>query len=114
MVLLDIKHTDDEEHKKLTGVTNKNILAFAEFLSENGVKTWIRHVLVTGITDFDEQLIKLRKFTDKLKTVEKVEVLPYHTMGEIKYKKMGIEYPLRGVNPPAPERIENAKKILCE
>ncbi len=114
LVLLDIKHTDDEEHKKLTGVTNKNILAFAEFLSENGVKTWIRHVLVTGITDFDEQLIKLRKFTDKLKTVEKVEVLPYHTMGEIKYKKMGIEYPLRGVNPPAPERIENAKKILCE
>jgi len=114
LVLLDIKHIADEGHKKLTGVSNKNVLAFAHFLSANGKATWIRHVLVPGITDDDKLLEELGEFIDGLKTVEKVEVLPYHTMGEVKYEKLGREYKLKGVEPPTAERIENAKKILCK
>ena len=112
LVLLDIKHVDDEECIRLTGKSNKNTLAFAKYLSEKGVKMWIRHVLVPEKTDKDEWLIKTREFIDTLKTVEKVEVLPYHTMGVNKYEKLGYDYPLKGVTPPSKERIENAKKIL--
>jgi len=112
LVLLDIKHIDEAEHKKLTGHSNKNALDFAKYLSDNGKNIWIRHVLVDGITDNDEYLYKLKEFLNGLKTVKKVEVLPYHTMGVVKYGKLGIEYPLKGVCPPTKERIENAKKIL--
>ncbi len=112
LVLLDIKHIDEKEHIALTGFSNKSALSFAKFLSEVNKDTWIRHVLVPGITDKDEYLWELKKFLSGLKNVKKVEVLPYHTMGEVKYEKLGIEYPLKGVLPPTAERIENAKKIL--
>ncbi len=112
LVLLDIKHIDDEKHRALTGRSNKNTLEFAEFLSEMGVKTWIRHVIVTGYTDDDESLNRLKSFIDNLKNVEKTEVLPYHSMGEVKYVKLGIEYPFKGMIPPADDRINNARKIL--
>ncbi len=112
LVLLDIKHIDEDEHKALTGFSNKRTLDFAQFLSENGKKMWIRHVLVPDITDKDEYLQKLKQFISGLKTVERVEVLPYHTMGEVKYEKLGLPYPLKGVQPPAKQRIENAHKIL--
>ena len=87
---------------------------FAKFLSDHGKRTWIRHVLVPGITDDDESLEKLRAFIDTLASVEKVEVLPYHTMGEVKYEKLGIPYPLKGVQPPVKERVMNAKRLLTE
>lgn len=112
LVLLDIKHIDDGEHIKLTGRSNKNILAFARYLSDLGKPVWIRHVLVPGITDNDEYLHRLKAFLSTLTNVEKVEVLPYHTMGEVKYNKLGIDYPLKGVQPPSPERVKNAKEIL--
>lgn len=112
LVLLDIKHIDDTEHKKLTGHGNANVLDFARFLSDNGKDMWIRHVLVSGITDNDEYLYKLKEFINTLKTVKKVEVLPYHSMGEVKYEKLGIPYPLKGAIPPSKERVENAVRIL--
>lgn len=112
LYLLDIKHIDDDKHRMLTGVTNKHTLAFAKYLSESGKKMWIRHVLVPGITDDDDALIRLKEFIDTLKTVEKVEVLPYHTMGVPKYEKLGIDYPLKGVEPPSKERVMNAKRLL--
>ena len=112
LLLLDIKHIDDEDHKKLTGHTNKNILDCARYLSDQGIKMWIRHVLVPGITDKDEYLIRTREFIDTLKTVTKVEVLPYHTLGAYKWKELGIPYKLEGVEPPTEDRIQNAKKIL--
>ena len=112
LVMRDIKHIDDEEHKKLTGHTNKNILDCARYLSDQGIKMWIRHVLVPGITDKDEYLIRTREFIDTLKTVTKVEVLPYHTLGAYKWKELGIPYKLEGVEPPTEDRIQNAKKIL--
>ena len=112
LVLLDIKHIDDGEHRKLTGHSNENILAFARYLSDISKPVWIRHVLVPGITDDDGYLNKLKDFINTLKNVQKVEVLPYHTMGAVKYKKLGIDYPLEGVQPPAQDRIKNAKEIL--
>ncbi|MDE7306455.1 MAG: radical SAM protein, partial [Clostridia bacterium] len=112
LVLLDIKHIDEAEHKALTGQSNKNTLDFAKLLSESGKDIWIRHVLVSGITDDDNYLKKLKEFIGTLKTVKNIEVLPYHKMGEAKYEKLGIPYPLKGLNPPEYERVENARIIL--
>jgi pyruvate formate lyase activating enzyme len=112
LFLLDIKHIDSEGHKALTGQDNANTLAFAKFLSERKKSTWIRHVLVPGITDDDEQLQKLKQFVDGLSSVEKIEVLPYHTLGVVKYEKLGMEYPLKDVSAPDKERVLNAKRIL--
>lgn len=114
LFLLDIKHIDEEAHKTLTGHSNTAPLAFAKYLSDHGKPMWIRHVLVPGITDIDEQLTRLRDFLDTLETVEKVEVLPYHTMGKVKYENLGMAYPFEGVEPPTKECIQNAKKILQE
>ena len=114
LFLLDIKHIEDEACKDLTGQSNQNTLAFAKFLNENKKKIWIRQVLVTGVTDEDESLKKTRAFIDELSFVERVEVLPYHSMGEVKYEKLGIEYPFKGMQPPTKERVQNAKRILCE
>ena len=113
LVLLDVKHIDPEEHKKLTAWDNKNVLAFAKHLSDIGKPMWIRHVLVPGITDKDEYLTNLSTFIRGLKNVEKVEVLPYHTMGVVKYERLGLSYPLEGVQPPTAERVREAKQILC-
>lgn len=112
LFMLDIKHIDDEEHKKLTGQTNKNILDMAQYLSKNGKKMWIRHVLVPEITTDERYLNQLREFIDTLKTVDRVEVLPYHTLGVFKWKELGIPYQLEGVEPPTEEQIECAKRIL--
>lgn len=113
LVLLDIKHINPQEHKALTGRDNDNILAFAKHLSDIGKPMWIRHVLVPGITDNDEYLTQLSTFINSLDTVEKIEVLPYHTMGVVKYKNLGLDYPLEGIQPPTAERVKNAKQILC-
>ncbi|MBR5439712.1 MAG: pyruvate formate lyase-activating protein [Clostridia bacterium] len=112
LYLLDIKHIDDNKHKELTGVSNKNTLNFAKWLDKLGKKMWIRHVVVDGYTDDNEQLLKLSAFIKTLNNVEKIEVLPYHTMGTVKYQKMGIKYALEGVNPPSKERIIEVKNIL--
>ena len=112
LVLLDVKHIDDKAHRELTGMSNENTLAFAKFLSDHGKATWIRYVLVPTKTDDDGAMKRLKAFIDTLQSVEKVEVLPYHTMGEVKYQKLGYEYPLKGVEPPTKERVENARKIL--
>ena len=112
LVLLDIKHIDDNEHIKLTGKSNKNVLAFAKYLSNNNVHMWIRHVLVPGITLNDEYLKKTKDFIDTLNTVDKVEVLPYHTMGVAKYKNLGIPYRLEGVEAPTKEEVRHAKYLL--
>jgi len=112
LVLLDIKHIDDEACKVLTGKSNKNTLAFAKFLSEHNKPMWIRQVLVPNYTDNEESLQRTRAFIQTLTSVEKIEVLPYHTMGVVKYEKLGIAYPLDGVEPPKKERVLQAKRIL--
>lgn len=111
-VLLDIKEIDSEKHKWLTGWGNENILDCAKYLSGQGVSMWIRHVLVPGITDSEEELRKTREFIDTLKTVKKVEILPYHTLGIFKYENMHIPYTLKDVPEPTAESVRRAKEIL--
>lgn len=112
LLLLDIKHIDDEQHKILTGHSNQNILDMARYLSDTGKPVWIRHVLVPERSDKDEYLMRLNEFIQTLSNVEKVEVLPYHTLGAYKWKELGMEYPLEGIDPPTKDRIENANRIL--
>ena len=112
LVLLDLKHIDSNAHKELTGHKNENILAFAKLLSKMGKPMWVRHVLVPTINADEENLKKLRAFIDTLDNVEKIEVLPYHTMGKSKYEKLNIAYPLDGVDVPTKDQVELANKIL--
>jgi pyruvate formate lyase activating enzyme len=97
LVMLDIKHIDPEKHKELTSQPNDGILAFAEYLDRKHVDMWIRHVVVPGITDDDEYLFKLGYFIGQFSNLKALDVLPYHTMGETKYEKLGIPYKLKGV-----------------
>lgn len=112
LVLLDIKHIDDDKCKELVGVSNKLELDFARYLSDNNIPIWIRQVLVPGYTDDENDLLKLKDFLNILKTVEKVEILPYHNMGEFKWKKLGFSYPLEGVREANQADVDRAKKIL--
>ena len=112
LVMLDIKHIDDEHHFELTKQHNAGILAFAEYLSEKGVDTWIRHVVVPGITDDDEYLYKLGYFIGGLKTLRALDVLPYHDMGKVKYEKLGIDYPLKDTPPMDKTILLDKKKAI--
>ncbi len=111
-VLLDIKHIRPSEHKSLTGHDNANILDCARYLSEIGKTVWIRHVLVPGITDNDEYLTELSAFLGGLSNIERIDVLPYHSLGTFKYEKLGLGYSLKDTPAPSCERIENAEKLL--
>ena len=112
LVMLDLKQTDSEKHKELTGRDNANILDMARYLSEIGKPMWIRRVLVPGLTDDPAELQQLKDFIDSLSSVEKVEILPYHTLGLFKWQNLGIEYPLEGVPVPTPEQVQQAETIL--
>ena len=112
LVLLDIKHIDSEKHRWLTGHGNENILDCARYLSGINKPVWIRHVLVPGITTDEEQLIQLRHTIDTLQNVQKVEVLPYHTLGTFKWEQLGIPYSLKDIATPTAEQIACAREIL--
>ena len=112
LVLLDIKHIDEEKCKELVGFSNKKELKFARYLSDNNIKMWIRQVLVPGYTDDEVDLIKLRDFIKTLKTVERIQILPYHSMGKYKWKKLGLEYPLENIREAKQEDVERARRIL--
>lgn len=114
LVMLDIKHIDDDEHKKLTHHTNKNILEFAKFLDNRNVKLRIRHVIVPEITNKEEQLARLGKFLKDFKNIEKIEVLPYHTLGKAKYENMGMEYPLGDTPQLSDKDAKHALEIIRE
>ena len=112
LVLLDIKHIDNEKCIDLTGVPNTNTLNFANYLSENGIPMWIRQVLIPGFTDDENDLKHLKDFISTLKTVEKIEILPYHDLGKFKWKELGEKYELGNVVPPTQEEIKKAKQLL--
>jgi len=114
LVLLDFKHSDREEHKKLTGMYNDAPLAFAKLLEEKKIPMVVRHVLVPEITDTEEQLMNLGKLMKQFKNVVGLEVLPFHQMGTVKYKNLGIPYPLEGVQALTKEDGVRAKKIILD
>lgn len=112
LVMLDLKHTDADAHKSLTGQDNANILQMAQYLSDSGKAMWIRRVLVPGLTDDEAELTRTRAFIQGLKTVERVEILPYHTLALAKWIKLGIPYPLDGVPEPSNEAVAHAEALL--
>ena len=112
LVILDFKEIDNEKHKKLTGCPNDNIVQMAKWLSDHGKDMWIRHVLVPDLTDDEEGLVRTRDLIRELKTVKRVEVLPYHTLGLFKWQKLGIPYTLDGVRTPTAEEVKKAEEIL--
>lgn len=112
LLLLDLKELNPARHKDLTGFDNSNIIEMAKYLSEINKPVWIRHVLVPEHSDFDEDLDALGDFIDTLSNVDRVEILPYHTLGKFKWENLGIPYSLESISPPSAERIENAKQRI--
>lgn len=112
LLLLDFKEINPARHKDLTGFDNSNIIEMAKYLSEINKPVWIRHVLVPEHSDFDEDLDALGDFIDTLSNVDRVEILPYHTLGKFKWENLGIPYSLESISPPSAERIENAKQRI--
>lgn len=112
LFLLDIKCINDEICKDLVGHSNKLELTFAKYLSDNNKKIWIRQVIVPGYTDKEDDLKKLKKFLSELKTVEKIDILPYHNLGKYKWENLGLDYPLENTRTATSDDVEKAKKIL--
>lgn len=114
LVMLDIKHIDDARHRQLTGHSNERVLAFAKFISGNGVDIWIRHVLVPTVTNNDVYLRQLGRFIADLKTLKALDVLPYHTMAKEKYEKMGIKYKLGDTPAATKEQAAHARDVIMQ
>lgn len=114
LVMLDIKHIDNEEHKILTGHPNTAILDFAKYLSEKNIPVWIRHVVVPEITYNEDYLTQLGEFLAGLKNIKALDVLPYHDMAKGKYKELGLTYPLENTSPLTKEEAINARNIIIK
>ena len=114
LVLLDIKHINNEEHIKLTGLPNTNILEFAQYLSQKKLPMWVRHVVVPEITYNEKYLRELGEFIGKLRNVKALDVLPYHDMAIPKYENIGINYPLKDVKPLTKEEALKARGFILE
>ena len=114
LVLLDIKHIDTKKHKEITGQGNEHILKFAKYLEKKNIPLWVRHIIIDGITDNKEELIALGNFIGGLKNLKALDVLPYHTMGVGKYKELGIDYPLDGVQPTSVKKTSEAKQYILQ
>lgn len=112
LVLLDIKHIDRDKHMDITGVPNDKTLRFAQHLSDMKIPTWIRYVLVPGLTDDEKDIESLAQFVSSLSSVERVEILPYHIMGVNKWEKLGYDYTLKNVNPPSEADVAKATAIF--
>ena len=114
LILLDIKHINEEKHINLTKYSNKNILKFAQYLSEKNIPVWIRHVVVRGITDDEQYLSQLGEFLSRLKNIKALDVLPYHDMAKNKYDNLNLPYELDGVLPTTKEEAVRARNIIIE
>ncbi|MGN1299144.1 MAG: pyruvate formate-lyase-activating protein [Candidatus Scatovivens sp.] len=112
LVLLDIKHINNEKCIFLTGHSNENTLDFARYLSDKNIPTWIRQVIIPGLTDNKDDLIELKNFISTLQSVKNIELLPYHNLGQYKWENLNIKYPLEGYRVATNDDIETANKIL--
>ena len=114
LVLLDVKQMNPERHQSLTGRSNSQTLKTAEWLEQNQRPFWLRYVLVPGISDFEEDIRALGEHFKDYKMIQRVEILPYHTLGKHKYETMGQEYALKDTKTNTPEQIDKAKSLFDE
>lgn len=92
LVIFDVKYADNDGYKALTGVSIDESERFLDVANQMNKKFWVRQVVIPGITDTDEYLIKLKQYLNKIHNIEKIEFLPYHKLGSEKYEALGIEY----------------------
>ena len=114
LVLLDVKSIDAEQYKQLTSASLQNALDFLDYLQQIGKRTWVRHVLVPGMTDDDTLLNRLASYLKNYSVVEKVELLPYHKLGAFKYEALGMNDPLATTANLSQERLQNARSIFTK
>ncbi len=112
LVLLDIKHINNEKNIELTGHPNTHNLEFAKYLNENNIPMWINQVIVPGITDAPEDLKQEKEFLKQFKNIKNIRLLPYHSLGKFKWEEMNLEYPLKDVRDANSDDIKKAKEIL--
>lgn len=112
LVLLDLKHSTEEGYRSLACGEMSKVLEFIDALNRSEARVWVRHVVVPGITDSREHILRLRKLVRKIRNVDKVELLPYHTMGAVKYSSLGIPYCLEGLPPMDSEKVRELEKLL--
>ncbi len=112
LVMLDIKHIDPMVHQDLVKQDNSHILDFARYLNEINQPTWIRYVLVPGLTDHQEHLVQLGEFLAPLMNIKALDVLPYHTMGVVKYENLNMDYRLKDVEPATKQQAIEARNVI--
>ncbi len=112
LVILDIKATSPDDYKFITGMEMNKFNEFLKLVQSKNKKLWLRQVIVPGINDKKEQVLKLKEFANQIKNVERIELLPYHTLGVSKYKDLGIEYRLPDVLDMDKEKCKELEKIL--
>jgi len=112
LVMLCIKAFDADTHLKLTGVPREPSLRFAEYLHSINKPTWIRFVLVPGITDSAANVQGLAKFLAPMTNIEKVDILPFHKMGEYKWERMGFDYELKDTPAPSAAQVQQVMDIF--
>ena len=112
LIILDVKELDEEKYKKLTGQNMDWFKNFLKKCQEKHKKMWLRQVIVPGYNDIEESVLKLKDFASKLHNIEKVELLPYHSMAKEKYKKLGIKYRLENVLDMNKEKCKKLEKLL--
>jgi pyruvate formate lyase activating enzyme len=111
-LLLDIKHYNDDWHHKLTGLSNVNSFKVADYRESTGKPMWLRYVLVPGWSDQEEYLHALGQYFKDYKTIQKIEIQPYHQLGVHKWEALGMEYKLKGVEPPSAELLGKVSGIF--
>ena len=114
LVLLDVKQINPERHLNLTERSNEQTLKTAQWLEANERPFWLRYVLVPGISDFEEDIRAFGEFFKDFKMLQRVEILPYHTLGIHKYETMGQEYKLKDTKTNTPEQLDRAFKLFKE
>lgn len=112
LLMLDVKHFNEAWHKKLTGLSNTNTLKLAAHREATGKPMWLRYVLVPGWSDQEEHLHELGSYFRDYKTIERIEILPYHQLGIHKWEALGMEYKLKDVDPPSPSTIKKTAEIF--
>jgi len=112
LILLDTKHIDEDKHRALTGMSNHNTLALAQYRESTSKPMWLRYVLVPGYSDDEIDILRIGEHFEKYHCIDRIEILPYHTLGAYKYEKLGRKNPLKGTDMPSKESIERTKAIF--
>jgi pyruvate formate lyase activating enzyme len=112
LVILDMKAFTPEQHKRVTGMANSEVIAFCRRLAALKRPMWLRYVLVPGLTDDPDEMQRVAEFGASLGTIERAEILPFHQMGRYKWERLGLDYQLAGTDPPSNDAVETAVSIF--